>query len=88
MPINMKMMKAMKKEYGAKEGKNIYYAKENKEGKLKQNDGVKDPKETEESVATEAKESGQKKTSNGSAKAALRHTLGKMFGAKIKGVKK
>lgn len=30
MPINRKMMANMKKEYGKKSGKNIYYAMENK----------------------------------------------------------
>lgn len=29
MPINKKMMAALKKEYGAKKGKSIYYAMEN-----------------------------------------------------------
>lgn len=30
MPINEKMMKAMKKEYGKKKGESVYYAVENK----------------------------------------------------------
>ncbi len=30
MPINKAMMKNMKKEYGKKQGKNVYYAMENK----------------------------------------------------------
>jgi len=30
MPINRKKMQALKKEYGAKKGKNIYYALEQK----------------------------------------------------------
>lgn len=31
MPINQKKMKALKKEYGAKKGKSVYYALENKQ---------------------------------------------------------
>ncbi len=30
MPVNRKKMKALKKEYGAKKGEDIYYAMENK----------------------------------------------------------
>lgn len=30
MPINKKMLKAMKKEYGEKKGKEVYFALENK----------------------------------------------------------
>jgi len=30
MPVNRKMMKNMKKEYGEKKGENVYYAMENK----------------------------------------------------------
>lgn len=30
MPINVSMLKAMKKQYGAKKGKSIYFASENK----------------------------------------------------------
>ena len=30
MPINQKKMKALKKEYGAKKGKDVYYALEQK----------------------------------------------------------
>lgn len=30
MPINKSMMAAMKKEYGSKKGKSVYYAMENK----------------------------------------------------------
>lgn len=37
MPVNKKMMAAMKKEYGSKKGENVYYAMENKTtNKLKQ----------------------------------------------------
>ena len=94
MPINETMLKNMKRQYGAKRGERIYYAKENEEGKLNNknkkpepggdtkkptsNDGVKDPKEIEESVGEEAKEKKEFK-SKGSAKAALRHTLSKMM---------
>jgi hypothetical protein len=89
MPINKKIMGNMRREYGAKKGTSVYYAKENKEGKLNNknkvttegstskptsNDGVKDPKEIEESVGEESKEKKEFKT-KGSAKAALRHTL-------------
>ena len=31
MPVNQKKMKAMKKEYGAAKGKQVYYAMENKQ---------------------------------------------------------
>ncbi len=31
MPINRKKMSALKKEYGTKKGKDVYYALENKE---------------------------------------------------------
>ena len=31
MPINQKKMKAIKEEYGAKKGKQVYYAMENKQ---------------------------------------------------------
>lgn len=31
MPVNKKMMKDLKKEYGAKKGKSVYYALENKQ---------------------------------------------------------
>lgn len=31
MPVNRKKMKALKKEYGAKKGEEIYYRMENKE---------------------------------------------------------
>ncbi len=34
MPINRSKMKALKKEYGAKKGEDVYYAMENKAGKL------------------------------------------------------
>lgn len=30
MPVNRKMMQSMKKQYGAKKGKSVYYATENK----------------------------------------------------------
>ncbi len=30
MPVNQSKMKALKKEYGAKKGKSVYYALENK----------------------------------------------------------
>jgi hypothetical protein len=30
MPVNEKKMKALKKEYGTKKGKDVYYAMENK----------------------------------------------------------
>lgn len=30
MPLNQKKMKALKKEYGAKKGKDVYYSLENK----------------------------------------------------------
>ena len=46
------------------------------------NDGVKDPKEIEESVGEESKEKKEFKT-KGSAKAALRHTLTKMMSPKV-----
>lgn len=35
MPINQKMMRNMKKEYGSKKGESIYYALENKKKKKK-----------------------------------------------------
>jgi hypothetical protein len=35
MPVNKKEMKALKKEYGKKKGKSIYYALENKWKKKK-----------------------------------------------------
>lgn len=34
MPVNQKVMRNLKKEYGAKKGKSVYYALENK-GKIK-----------------------------------------------------
>lgn len=40
MPINQKKMKALKKEYGAKKGKSVYHALENK-AKRKQTKGKK-----------------------------------------------
>lgn len=33
MPVNKKMMKTLKKEYGAKKGENVYYALEAKKKK-------------------------------------------------------
>lgn len=33
MPVNMKMMKNMKKEYGEEKGEKVYYAMENKNKK-------------------------------------------------------
>lgn len=35
MPVNKKKMKALKKEYGAKKGEDVYYALENKAKKKK-----------------------------------------------------
>lgn len=35
MPVNQKKMRALKKEYGAKKGKSVYYAMENKQKQAK-----------------------------------------------------
>ena len=35
MPVNQKMMREMKKRYGSKKGKDVYYAVENKQKKKK-----------------------------------------------------
>lgn len=41
MPVNQKRMKALKKEYGAKKGKSVYFALENKAKTAKQTKGKK-----------------------------------------------
>lgn len=46
MPINVKKMKALQEEYGAKKGKEIYYRMEQKEKKTKRTQKTRPTKRT------------------------------------------